>query len=482
VPRHLRALITAALGCLLVLAAPGGVGATSKPRDGGGHSNGFSRSEARQALHHAQALKNSGPASTSRPAARDLTMALRDLYLARPALTGADRRSADRLLARPSSAPTARASDVSQPYTCSTHFCVHYSPGRASWAQTTLDTLEHSWAVEVPLMNRQPLSDDGSAAPTDDNPNDKLDVYLDDLGSQGYYGYCQPDSGTGRQVPAFCVLDDDFARSQYGAPPLNSLRVTAAHEFFHAIQFAADVTESTWFMEGSATWVEDVVYDSINDNYQYLTSSPIRHPRTSLDYSGGLFPYGSFIFFTFSSQRHGNAVVRHYWDDAVGTPTGMTAIRTALGPTHWASFFTLFASWNTLPGHSYSERAGYPSPTWWQRKSLKTAHATTGVQKVSIPHLASSAMLLVPGPHLSPRKHLLVTIDAPATSLGARALFQRRYRDGRVTQTVISLNSDGNRRLRVAFNRNSLKSVAVVLANARTSGPARLFRVKAAVR
>ena len=52
--------------------------------------------------------------------------------------------------------------------------------------------------------------------------------------------------------------------------PINALRVTAAHEFFHAIQFAYDVKEDLWFMEGSATWVEDEVYDSINDNYQFL--------------------------------------------------------------------------------------------------------------------------------------------------------------------------------------------------------------------
>ncbi len=65
----------------------------------------------------------------------------------------------------------------------------------------------------------------------------RFDVYLKDLGSQGLYGYCAPEyrvPGLRQVASGYCVLDDDFARRQYGANPKVSLRVTAAHEFFHA--------------------------------------------------------------------------------------------------------------------------------------------------------------------------------------------------------------------------------------------------------
>jgi hypothetical protein len=477
-------VIAAALGCLLVLAAPGGAGAAPRAGQGDGRSNGFSHSEARQVLHHARSLlKGDEEPTDDRQASTDLTMALRDLYLARPALTGADRRSADRLLSRSYAAPKAQAASVGGvTTTCSTHFCVHYaSPTTSSWAATTLTTLEHVWSVEVPMMHRQPLPDNGTAGDPD-NPDNRLDVYLQDLGSQGYYGYCTADeNASGRQVPAYCALDDDFARSQYGATPVNSLRVTAAHEFFHAIQFAADVTESTWFMEGSATWAEDVVYNSINDNYQYLPSSPIRHPSVPLDYAGGTYPYGSFVFFKYASQRRGNDVVRRFWDAAVGTTPALQAIRNVVGTSAWPAYFTLFASWNTLPLHSYLERAGYLPPTWWHRKTLAGAHSGTGQLSVRIKHLAAASVQLTPGAHLSPRKHLLVTIDAPATSTGARALLQRRFKDGRVAQTMIPLTAAGDRHLSVAFNHKLLRSVAIVLADTATSGGGRLFKVKATV-
>jgi hypothetical protein len=47
------------------------------------------------------------------------------------------------------------------------------------------------------------------------------------------------------------VLDDDYSTSQFPDPPLVSLDVTAAHEFFHAVQFAYDYFEDSWLMEGT---------------------------------------------------------------------------------------------------------------------------------------------------------------------------------------------------------------------------------------
>ena len=290
-------------------------------------------------------------------------------------------------------------------------------------------------------MGRQPLPDGGTAADPD-NPDNRLDVFLEDLGPEGYYGYCSTDDATAAtQVSAYCVLDDNFARSQYGAAPLNSLRVTAAHEFFHAIQFAFDISEDIWFMEGSATWVEDVVYDDINDNYQYLATSPIRHPRTALDYSGGTYPYGSFIFFTYATARRGAATVRQFWDMAVGRRTSLQAIYAVVGADAWPAFFTAFGSWNTLPLHSYQERAGYPSPAWWVRRTLTAQEPTTGWHRAVLSHLGGSAALVAPGPRLPVSKRLLVNIDGPPRSSGSAALIQRRWRDGHVTHNMLTLGT-----------------------------------------
>ena len=336
--KNLRGPCLVILALVLAFSAP--LSADASPSSTG-HSKAqakrptFTHAEAKDVLSEAKAVLSPDAGDAVDPAVRedsgDLTMKLRDLDLARPYLTGADRRTADRLLSRdtaaakvPTSARPTSARPTALSVKCSTHFCVHYGTAKPAWVQTTLDTLEHVWSVEVGYMGgRAPLPDGGTSSDPN-NPDDRLDVFLQNLAPQGLYGGCTDDDGSSSsQVSAYCVLDDNYNYSEYGAPPLESLRVTAAHEFFHAIQFAMDVTESLWFMEGSATWMEDHVYDSINDNYQYLATSPIRHPRTSLDYESDTFPYGSFIFFTYATERQDPAIVRKFWESAVGGPTSL---------------------------------------------------------------------------------------------------------------------------------------------------------------
>ena len=114
----------------------------------------------------------------------------------------------------------------------------------------------------------------------------RFDVYLKELGSQGLYGYCAPEyrvPGLRQVASGYCVLDDDFARKQYGANPMVSLRVTAAHEFFHAIQFGYDFREDPWLLESTATWMEERVADGADDNRRYLPYGQVARPGSSLD-------------------------------------------------------------------------------------------------------------------------------------------------------------------------------------------------------
>ena len=177
----------------------------------------------------------------------DITMTLRDLYLARSELTGADRRAANEMLSRNRVYTDGEVDPitVNTPSSqCSANFCVHYrkaplsESATATQVQTTLNTLEHVRTFETQTLGyRAPISD-APAVPTTDNPNGKFDVFLGDIYQEGLYGYCAPDGAEPNtedgRAPAFCVLDNDYKQSQYGIPPINSLRVTAAHEFFHA--------------------------------------------------------------------------------------------------------------------------------------------------------------------------------------------------------------------------------------------------------
>jgi hypothetical protein len=69
------------------------------------------------------------------------------------------------------------------------------------------------------------------------------------------------------------VLNRDY--SAFPGTPLAALQATAAHEFNHSLQFGYGAitganSPDDSFVEGGASWMEDEVFDSSNDNYNYL--------------------------------------------------------------------------------------------------------------------------------------------------------------------------------------------------------------------
>ncbi|MEO5653953.1 MAG: MXAN_6640 family putative metalloprotease [Marmoricola sp.] len=512
------AVLTLALGLIAPVSAQASPDGAPAARRAGHSAPEFSPAEAREVLDEAtrqlrrQPVPSTGRLGLEVPVTSDgeLTLTLRDLFRARASLTGEDRRDADAILARPTDA----GGDTVGPGTKPVSYvgaspesycpvggvaCIHWVTtgaeripstadsdrnGVPDYVETVYATMAEVWRTEIGALGyRTPLPDGGSVL-TPGNPDQRIDVYLADVGSRGLYGYCAPDGANpmARTQPGYCVLDNDYAAAQFRTEPIRALRVTAAHEFFHAVQFAYDAYEDIWFMEGTATWMEDQVYDSINDNYQFLRYSPIRFPRTSLDRPDGQYPYGSFLFFTFASEQLGVGTVHDFWERAVGGTASVQAVRDRVGAAAWPTFFSLFGSWNTLPAGSYSERAGYPAPVWGLRKTISKRSRSTGWQTMQIGHLGNSTMQLSPDRKLGRRTRLVVQVDGPPVSQGTVALLQRRLANGRVQHSRMALNSNGDGRAMVRFDRRTLRSLVVVVTNSNPNGSAQSFRVLAKLR
>ena len=275
--------------------------------------------EADQALAVATRVLE-GEAKTKDP---DPTIALLQLSKALPDLDATERREARRLLARPTNGDNDRFGDgYNSPSfrKCNARLCVHYITNEADvddppdgWATETLKQLNKVWTLEVVNMHyRKPLSDRGKGG------DNRFDVYLVDIGSDGLYGYCATERGSGYSKPGYCVLDNDFAVGQFGGVPLDTLKVTAAHEFFHAIQFGYDAAEDLWFMESTATWMEERFADDVNDNRQYLPAGQLGVPARSLDaFIDGAGPqYGNWVWWEYLSHRYNTGIVRTIWSKA----------------------------------------------------------------------------------------------------------------------------------------------------------------------
>ncbi len=432
-----------------------------------------------QALETAGAALDGEVAGDRRPEA---TLALRDLFSALPSLTGDDRAEAESILARPTDGaddPQGDGYTVRSKKKCSTKICVHWvsstgDKARGKWATRTLRVMKAVWRKEVGSMGyRRPVKDGRIGG-----KGGKFDVYLNNVGAQGLYGYCAPEylvRGYQRVANGYCVLDNDFARSQYGAKPVKSLKVTAAHEFFHAIQFGYDYREDPWLMEATATWIEERFADGINDNRQYLNDSQLKLSYVPLDTFNGnrSFQYGNWVFFEFLSQRYGAAIVKKIWKRighyrADGKTYSIDGVKRSIpASTSFKELYTKFATANVTPGRSYPEGSTWPTPTWAGTGRLGKGQVAMGTPDIS--HLASNAFRLTPKKGLDKRKYgLRVSVDGPGSKSSPSAAVVWQKKSGAVTRLPLRLNGRGNGSRTVPFNRKQTQRIVVVAVNAST--------------
>lgn len=433
-------------------------------------------------LEGATPLARAGGDGARRPDARpDASLALTELFRVRGRLTGADRRHADALLARPTDGPSDPYGDgylTADSTECGPHVCLHWvtlgadAPPSRAWVDSTLAVLERVWTREVDdLGYRRPLSDAGYSGNGGDG---RLDVYLKDVGARGLYGYCAPEHrppGARRTASGFCVLDDDFSSAQFGAAPEASRAVTAAHEFFHTVQFAYDATDDPWFLESTATWMEERVADAVNDNRQYLPSSQVARPGTPLDLfdSGGVEQYGNWAFWEFLTERAGNGLVRRVWQRAAayrGAPDDYSteALAHVLGGrSALAAAYARFSAANLAPRHSYDEGAAWPTAPVRSTTSLGPGRRRVA-RSVRLDHLTSAAYRLVPDERLGRgwRAGIRVTGPGDAASPAAVVLVRRT----RGWRTVVVPVRDGRGTLTLPFDARDVRWVDVALVNA----------------
>jgi hypothetical protein len=446
--------------------------------------------EAQYALERARSLFSLGAVRrefghVSRPNPRAATPILRDLAIRYRFLRGTDRVRATTILARPSANQT--WCDPDRP------LCFHWraSGANATSAQDvelTKSTFAGVWNLEIGQYGyRQPLSDgDGFT-----------DIYLGDVGSQGLFGYCTTDDPNASStsypysdVSAYCVLDNDFSQQQFGDSQTSQefREVTAAHEFFHAIQFHYDWLEDLWLMEGTAMVMEDQYADDVNDNVNYLGNSALTSPGTPVDRGSGGFEYGAWIFWRFLVEDFGELadplVIRQVWERADGSSDEDGGGPDTVGPDDYSlqaarrvfaargssfrSLFGKFARVNRTPARSYSEGASYPHAPLSHTYYLGRTHRGTGWQSTRLRHLASRYNAFKPGRHASSNGSLRVRVDLPRRWRGPEAYLLVRRTSGSWYFRKLALDSSGDGVRRVPFGRGTIREVDLVLTNAST--------------
>lgn len=459
-----------------------------------------------------------------KPGPRDLTMVLRDLAFLRDDLSPAQQEEAGRFFLRPTDV---KGDGYGSPYTgpsqshCTGDFCVHWATaandpnlpdptdidanGRPDFVDTAITTMLETWQTEIDEVGfKAPKSD---ASSSNKGPDGTLDLYLADIGDDGVFGYCttdDPNSQGGNyqffDMSSYCVVDEDMHPDEFpNGTPVGNLQVTIAHEFFHAVQFAYDAMEDTWMMEGTAAWMEDVVYDDVNDNYNYLHQSPLLQPHLNLDYwhpedeNANLAQYGTWIFWRFMGEylsgtgSHDPSVVLDVWNYADDSSLpgaqmqySVQAVE-SVANDHGMSFGELFGTFGLLnlfsefvyeEGPEFTEflvDQGAPTGPALRKVMTLSSSKRKASQKFKSYQLTNSYFAFVPGNGVKSNAQLQVSFKLPPTSRGSVASYAVLFNDGTVQDGLANLKGNGKGNVKVPFSPSDVQGVYVVVTNASTN-------------
>jgi hypothetical protein len=310
------------------------------------------------------------------------------------------------------------------------HFSIHYAtagadtPYQASvdvnpangvpdYVDSTAIIFENVWEMEIDSMLYPIPPSDGL-----NGGDERYDIYIVNLGS-GIYGATYPESPVNQQkYISYIEVDNDYHDiNGYRDRPLEAMKVTAAHEFFHSIHFGLDTWEcdvveglrKPWWMEATSVWMEDVLYPAINDYFIYLPYF-FGYPQIGLGEFGiagpsGNHPYASCVWPKYLDKKFGKDVIRQIWLDcaAVAGYNLLPSTDEVLTRGEYNSSFELgfreFTGWNYFTNTRADTINKYPDSNLW-------------------PHIIRRARI-VRSPYLYPVIDTIAASDSGPQPLGA---------------------------------------------------------------
>ena len=187
-----------------------------------------------------------------------------------------------------------------------------WSPKSMQKAQAVLNVIEDKamYYNFSKLLGKEPLSDekekDEHGMP-DNGGDGSLDIYLVPPARVDYCeGKCFPIHG-GKTTPAWILIKQNLTG--------DDLVAALAHELFHAFQFAFDLHEDRWWMEGTAVWAEDYIDHDMDTEQEYLDGvffGPA-HRLITLTEEDEYHEYSIYLFPYYLGSKFGDEKIAEVW-------------------------------------------------------------------------------------------------------------------------------------------------------------------------
>lgn len=203
------------------------------------------------------------------------------------------------------------------------------------------------------------------------DPIEEGSTYSITFRNMSYYGYTST-SGNGTVISVHSDFDGFPPNDHPDGDQIGALYATIAHEFKHAIQYRTnrwrgEAGEFDW-VEMDATMMEEVVYDDVNDYYNYLGSGSIfRSPQNATPGA-----YSHVTWSLYFSETRGPGFWKRVWDQFLeisGKPfldaveDQLLAEGGSLEHEHLMNHLWHLTSGDQFPAsrHGFDERAFYPN-------------------------------------------------------------------------------------------------------------------------
>lgn len=213
------------------------------------------------------------------------------------------------------------------------HFRIHYAASGTDapppadsnansipdWIEKVADVFEAVYGHEIAEM--------GYSIP----PAAPYNVYLKNM---SYFGLTDSDERTGQypnSYSSYMTIENDFAEHAFQASipgegsvsekSVKALQITAAHEFHHVIQFGINYYFEPWYSEAASSWMEDEVYDPVNQLYSYANNY-LANTATSLNYGDGYsrWLFNRSIYEQLQAQLYPKDIIWKIWQDFAAEP------------------------------------------------------------------------------------------------------------------------------------------------------------------
>jgi hypothetical protein len=227
--------------------------------------------------------------------------------------------------------------------------------------------LDHVWDIEVEQMGYSPPPGE------DGNPAIPYSIYFT---NHLKYGVTWKGDIIDANLPdstytSYIEMDNNFSEYYFPTKGLDGLKVTAAHEFHHAVQLGYNYRdEDIYFFEMTSTWMEEYLYPDIDDYINYLDYFFEVVSNSRFDLTNYTYPYANSIYLQMLETQHGASIIRSIWDK-IKTEKSLSALTVALEENNSTWFESLgeYGLWlyytgdRSIPGKYFFDASLFPQIT-----------------------------------------------------------------------------------------------------------------------